>query len=117
MTVRVTLSEAVELLQSAVEHDIIDLKEALQIEQLADVGAAAPLEVVALIDEVATCDCCVLCEKKCKGSKKAPVGSPRQRSFCRRMCGHRKKNTGTKAAKNKDSCINQSLRRWRCRCS
>lgn len=56
-------------------------------------------------------------EKKCKGYKKSPVGSPRQRSFCRRMCGMRKKNTGAATAKDPDSCINQSLRRWRCRCS
>lgn len=56
-------------------------------------------------------------EKKCKGSEKAPVGSPRQRSFCKRMCGHRKKNTGSDTARDKDSCINQSLRRWRCRCT
>ena len=56
-------------------------------------------------------------EKECKGSESAPVGSPRQRSFCKRMCGHRKKNTGSKTAKDSDSCINQSLRRWRCRCS
>lgn len=56
-------------------------------------------------------------KKKCKGYKKSPVGSPRQRSFCRRMCGMRKKNTGAKTAGDPDSCINQSLRRWRCRCS
>ncbi len=53
----------------------------------------------------------------CVGTEKAPVGSPRQRSFCKRMCGHRKKNTGSKTAKDRDSCINQSLRRWKCRCS
>lgn len=56
-------------------------------------------------------------EKDCKGYMKAPVGSPRQQSFCRRMCGMRKKNTGAKTAKDPDSCINQSLRRWHCRCS
>ena len=56
-------------------------------------------------------------EKKCKGYMKAPVGSPRQRSFCSRMCGMRKKNTSSETAKDPDSCINQSLRRWRCRCS
>lgn len=54
---------------------------------------------------------------KCKGNKKAPVGSPRQKSFCDRMCGHKKKNTKSKTKKNPDSCINQSLRRWKCRCS
>lgn len=59
----------------------------------------------------------MMVEKKCKGYKKAPVGSPRQRSFCRRMCGMKKHNTGAEAKKDPDSCINQSLRRWRCRCS
>lgn len=54
--------------------------------------------------------------EKCKGSEKAPVGSPRQKSFCGRMCGMKKKNTGTKKKKDPDSCLNQSLRRWKCRC-
>lgn len=53
---------------------------------------------------------------KCKGSESAPVGSPRQRSFCKRMCGHKKKNTGSKTASDPDSCIRQALRRWKCRC-
>ena len=56
-------------------------------------------------------------KKKCKGTESSPVGSPRQRSFCKRMCGMRRVNTGAKTAKDKDSCINQALRRWRCRCS
>lgn len=55
-------------------------------------------------------------EKDCKGYKKSPVGSPRQRSFCKRMCGMKKKNTGSETASDPDSCINQSLRRWKCRC-
>lgn len=55
-------------------------------------------------------------DAKCVGTKSSPVGSPRQRSFCARMCGHKKKNTKNKAKKNPDSCINQSLRRWKCRC-
>lgn len=54
---------------------------------------------------------------KCKGTKSAPVGSPKQRSFCARHCGHKKKNTGTKTKKDPDSCINQGLRRWKCRCA
>ncbi len=54
---------------------------------------------------------------KCKGNKKAPVGSPRQNSFCKRMCSHKKKNTKSKTKKDPDSCINQALRRWKCRCS
>lgn len=56
-------------------------------------------------------------EKKCKGYKKSPVGSPRQRSFCKRMCGMKKHNTGAATTKDPDSCINQSLRRWKCRCT
>jgi DNA-binding ferritin-like protein len=54
---------------------------------------------------------------KCKGTEFSPVGSPRQRAFCGRMCGHRKKNTKGKGKKDPDSCINQALRRWKCRCS
>lgn len=54
---------------------------------------------------------------KCKGTESSPVGSPRQRAFCGRMCGSRKKNTKSKGKKDPDSCINQSLRRWKCRCA
>jgi DNA-binding ferritin-like protein len=53
---------------------------------------------------------------KCVGTKKAPVGSPKQKSFCDRMCGHKKKNTKSKTKKDPDSCINKALRRWKCRC-
>jgi len=55
-------------------------------------------------------------EANCKGYKKSPVGSPRQRAFCKRHCGMKKKLTGKKKAKDPDSCINQGLRRWKCRC-
>lgn len=55
-------------------------------------------------------------EKKCVGKVSAPVGSPRQRSFCKRMCGHKKKNTSKDVAEDPDSCIRQALRRWKCRC-
>ena len=55
-------------------------------------------------------------KKKCKGTESSPVGSPRQRSFCKRMCGMRRVNTGSKTAGDPDSCINQALRRWKCRC-
>lgn len=58
----------------------------------------------------------VLLERDCVGTKSAPVGSPRQRSFCRRMCGHMKKNTSAETASDPNSCIRQSLRRWKCRC-
>lgn len=103
-------------LQELTEAGIIKIKDGLQIESLIKEGWVGPAEVNNILDEVSKCNCCMLCEKKCKGSEKAPVGSPRQRSFCRRMCGHRKKNTGSKTAKDPDSCINQSLRRWKCRC-
>ena len=53
----------------------------------------------------------------CEGTESSPVGSPRQKSFCDRMCGHKKKNTKGKTKKDPDSCINQALRRWKCRCS
>lgn len=55
--------------------------------------------------------------KKCSGWKKAPVGSPKQRAFCKRHCGMKKKLTSKKVADDPDSCINQGLRRWKCRCS
>ncbi len=54
---------------------------------------------------------------KCTGWKKAPVGSPKQRAFCKRHCGMKKKLTSKKVADDPDSCINQGLRRWKCRCS
>lgn len=55
--------------------------------------------------------------RKCKGYKKSPVGSPRQRAFCKRHCGMKKKLTSKEVAEDPDSCINQGLRRWKCRCS
>lgn len=58
----------------------------------------------------------MLDEKECKGTESAPVGSPRQRSFCKRMCGHKKHNTSKETAEDPDSCIRQALRRWKCRC-
>jgi DNA-binding ferritin-like protein len=54
---------------------------------------------------------------KCKGTESSPVGSPRQKSFCGRMCGHKKRNTKSKTKGDPDSCINQALRRWKCRCA
>lgn len=52
---------------------------------------------------------------KCKGKKSAPVGSPRQRSFCARMTGMLKKRTSPDVARDPDSCIRQALRRWKCK--
>lgn len=53
----------------------------------------------------------------CTGYKKAPVGSPKQRAFCKRHCGMKKKLTTKEVAEDPDSCINKGLRRWKCRCS
>jgi len=47
-----------------------------------------------------------------KGSKSAK----RRKAFCSRMCGMKKKLTSRKQQNNKNSRINQSLKRWRCRC-
>lgn len=45
-----------------------------------------------------------------KGSKKAN----RRLSFCRRMEGMKKKLTSAKTARDPDSRINKSLRKWNC---
>jgi hypothetical protein len=59
------------------------------------------------------------------GNLKAPVteSSPkgdrakRQNSFCSRMCGMKKHETGSKTKKDPDSRINKALRKWNCKCS
>jgi len=38
----------------------------------------------------------------------------RRKSFCARMEGHKKKNTSAKTAKDPNSRINKSLRKWNC---
>lgn len=43
-----------------------------------------------------------------------PEGGSRRNSFCNRMCGMKAKRTGAKTAKNPDSRINKSLRKWKC---
>jgi hypothetical protein len=58
------------------------------------------------------------------GTLKAPVTesnpsgerAKRQNSFCSRMCGMKRKNTGSKAQSDPDSRINKSLRKWNCKC-
>jgi hypothetical protein len=40
----------------------------------------------------------------------------RQKSFCKRMCGMKKKRTSAKTANDPDSKINAALRVWGCRC-
>ena len=41
----------------------------------------------------------------------------RRKSFCARMCGHKKKNTSAKNANDPNSKINAALRVWKCRCT
>lgn len=55
------------------------------------------------------------------GNLKPPAPNPktkedeaRRKSFCARMEGMKKKNTGSKAAKDPNSRINKSLRAWNC---
>lgn len=43
-----------------------------------------------------------------------PEGGPRKRSFCARMEGMKKKLTSAKTAKDPNSRINKSLRKWKC---
>jgi hypothetical protein len=51
-----------------------------------------------------------------KPSKLAPDSkdAKRRKSFCARMEGHKKKNTSAKTAKDPNSRINKSLRKWNC---
>ena len=57
-------------------------------------------------------------EKENPGSDlKAPskkVGNPRRASFCARMKGMKSKLTSAKTARDPDSRINKSLRKWNC---
>jgi hypothetical protein len=64
-------------------------------------------------------------ERENGGNLKAPVteknpkgkAKKRQNSFCSRMCGMKRVNTGASTAKDPDSRINKSLRKWNCKCS
>jgi hypothetical protein len=51
-----------------------------------------------------------------KPSKLKPGSKPAKRraSFCSRMTGMKKKNTSAKTAKDPNSRINKSLRKWNC---
>ena len=51
-------------------------------------------------------------ERKPKGKRAA-----RRKSFCSRMCGMKRRLTSAKTARDTNSRINKSLRKWRCRCS
>lgn len=63
-------------------------------------------------------------ERETGGDLKAPVTesnpsgerAKRQSSFCSRMCGMKRVNTGASTAKDPDSRINKSLRKWNCKC-
>ena len=48
--------------------------------------------------------------------KKGSKAAKRRKSFCARMCGMKRRRTGAATARDRNSRINQSLRRWRCRC-
>lgn len=64
-------------------------------------------------------------ERETGGNLKAPVTesnpkgerAKRQNSFCSRMCGMKKHETGSKTKKDPDSRINKSLRKWNCKCA
>jgi hypothetical protein len=63
-------------------------------------------------------------KKQTGGTLKAPVTeskptgerAKRRNSFCSRMCGMKRVNTGSKAQSDPDSRINKSLRKWNCKC-
>lgn len=40
----------------------------------------------------------------------------RQNSFCSRMCGMKRVNTGSETKSDPESRINKALRRWNCKC-
>lgn len=64
-------------------------------------------------------------ERETGGNLKAPVTesnpkgerAKRQNSFCSRMCGMKRVNTGAETKSDPDSRINKSLRKWNCKCS
>jgi len=45
-----------------------------------------------------------------------PEGGSRKKSFCSRMCGMKKKETGSEGQRDPNSRINKALRKWKCRC-
>jgi hypothetical protein len=46
--------------------------------------------------------------------KKGSKAAKRRKSFCARMSGHKKKNTSAQTARDPNSRINKSLRKWNC---
>jgi len=51
---------------------------------------------------------------KKKEAARSPKSAARRKSFCARMEGMKKHNTGSKTAKDPNSRINKSLRAWDC---
>ena len=49
-----------------------------------------------------------------KQDKKSPKAAARRKSFCARMQGMKKKLTSKKTARDPNSRINKSLRKWDC---
>ena len=49
-----------------------------------------------------------------KQAKKSPKAAARRKSFCARMKGMKKKLTSKKTARDPNSRINKSLRKWDC---
>lgn len=47
-------------------------------------------------------------------AKKSPKSAARRKSFCARMEGMKKQNTSAKTARDPNSRINKSLRKWDC---
>lgn len=47
-------------------------------------------------------------------ASRSPKSAARRRSFCARMEGMKRKNTSSATAKDPDSRINKSLRKWDC---
>ena len=47
-------------------------------------------------------------------ASKSPKSAARRKSFCARMEGMKSKNTSSKTAKDPNSRINKSLRKWDC---
>jgi len=47
-------------------------------------------------------------------AKKSPKSAARRKSFCARMEGMKKRNTSSKTARDPNSRINKSLRKWDC---
>ena len=48
--------------------------------------------------------------------KKGSKAAKRRKSFCARMKGMKKRLTSAKTARDPDSRINKSLRKWNCQC-